>query len=220
MKNKIIIASLLIIILIVVSINQNKTNLQIFQNTKITEENKINKILKKLEYNKELKNVKIDNKTIIIDYDVEIYKYKDFEKNASDLFYLVKDLEEVKINLENENYIFTRKNIESIYEKFNLENIDKRYKKKEFKDYVYLGHINSNINIFDKSDLCLTKFEKLYEDENYEYYITCSSIENTIAIIDGKEYPFKDTINKQIDIEDLNDTNLKIEKREKNENNS
>ncbi len=220
MKNKIIIATLLILTLIIVSINQNKTDLQIYKNTKINDEVKIKKILKKLEYSKELKNIKIENKVLNIDYNVEIYTYKNFEKNASYLFYLIKDLNEVVINLESEKYTFSKKNIESIYEKFDLKNIDKRYEQKEFKKYVYLGHINSNINIFDKSDLCLTKYEKLYEDEKSEYYITCSSLENTIAIIDGKEYSFKETINKQIDINDLYDTNLKIEKRDKSENNS
>lgn len=220
MKNKIIIATLLIGILVIVSVTKNKTNFQIYKDTKLDEEVKINKILKKLDYKDDLKKITIDDKTMNLEYSTEIYTYKSFEKTASYLFYLIKELEEINIKLETENFNFKRKNIESIYENYTLDNINKRYKQKEFKNYVYLGHINSNINIFDKSDLCLTKYEKLYEDDNYEYYITCSSLENTIAIIDGEEYSFKDTINKQIDIEDLYETNLKIDKREKNENNS
>lgn len=220
MKKKILIAALLIVVFITINITQKNSGLQIYKETKLSDAEVIDKIVKRLEYKKEYKSKTIEDNTLRLDYDVEMYTYAKFEENASFLFYLIDDLETVEINLPNEKYTYKRDKTLNMYDELTIKKIEQRYKKEPFKKYQYLGHINSNINLFDKSDLCLTKYEKLYEDDEAEYYITCSSLDNAIAIIDDKEYKLEETINKQIDINDLFDTNLKIEKRDKNENNS
>ena len=94
-KLKIILPSILIIIVTFVIFNSKNFSLNLFKNTDLSDIESIKKILKKLDYGEEDFSFKTLNKTLIVDYDIELYNYKTLEKNTSYLFYLINDLENI-----------------------------------------------------------------------------------------------------------------------------
>lgn len=223
-KLKIILPSILIIIIITfVIFNSKNFSLNLFKNTDLSDIESIKKILKKLEYGEEDFSFKTLNKTLIVDYDIELYNYKTFEKNASYLFYLINDLENIVFNIDETKYSFNYNNISLIYNGFKktkISDIEKRYNNKNFNN-VYLGNINGNIDLFDSSDLCIEEYKEFYEDDNYKYYITCSSLDDVIVVIDNESYKLVDALNdKKFSIDDLFKINVKLKKEVKNNENS
>lgn len=216
---KLILSCLLLIILIIFFICKNNVNLEIYKNTNITDKKKIESIIKKLDLKEGYKNIEIEENKLIVNYEIDYFDYKTLEKNASFLFYLINDLSDIKFNIGEEKFNFSYEYINKIYEKINIKNIKKRYDSKYF-SYLYLGNVNGKIDFFDKSENCLENYEKLYEDDNYSYYITCSSVDDVIVVIENEEFKLKDAVEDKVDINDLFNINIKIEKREKNENNS
>lgn len=221
MKNhfKLILSSLLLVILIIFFISNNNANLEIYKNTNIADKKKIESIIKKIDLKDGYKKIEIEENKLIVNYEIDYFDYKTLEKNASYLFYLINDLSDIEFNIGEEKFIFSYEYINKIYEKINIKNIKKRYDSKYFL-YLYLGNINGKIDVFDKSENCLENYEKLYEDDNYSYYITCSSVDDVVVVIDNEEFKLKDAIEDKVDINDLFNVNLKIEKRKKNEDNS
>lgn len=222
-KLKIILPSILIIIVTFVIFNSKNFSLNLFKNTDLSDIESIKKILKKLEYGEEDFSFKTLNKTLIVDYDIELYNYKTFEKNASYLFYLINDLENIVFNIDETKYSFNYNNISLIYNGFKktkISDIEKRYNNKNFNN-VYLGNINGNIDLFDSSDLCIEEYKEFYEDDNYKYYITCSSLDDVIVVIDNESYKLVDALNdKKFSIDDLFKINVKLKKEVKNNENS
>ena len=96
-KSKIILCCILIILYITLIFYNN--NIKVFKNTKLNETNKIEKILKKLDYGNNDFSFDISHNTLNIKYNVELYNYKTLEKNSSYLFYLVNDLENINYNI-------------------------------------------------------------------------------------------------------------------------
>ena len=216
---KLILSCLLLVILIIFFICKNNVNLEIYKNTNITDKKKIESIIKKLDLKEGYKNIEIEGNKLIVNYEIDYFDYKTLEKNASYLFYLINDLSDIEFNIGEEKFIFSYEYINKIYKKINIKNIKKRYDSKYF-SYLYLGNVNGKIDFFDKSENCLENYEKLYEDDNYSYYITCSSVDDVIVVIENEEFKLKDAVEDKVDINDLFNINIKIEKREKNENNS
>ena len=222
-KLKIILPSILIIIVTFVIFYSKNFSLNLLKNTDLSDIENIKKILKKLDYGEEDFSFKTLNKTLIVDYDIELYNYKTFEKNASYLFYLINDLENIVFNIDEVKYNFNYNNISLIYNGFKktkISDIEKRYTNKNFNN-VYLGNINGNIDLFDSSDLCIEEYKEFYEDDNYKYYITCSSLDDVIVVIDNESYKLVDALNdKKFSIDDLFKINVKLKKEVKNNENS
>lgn len=220
-KSKIILGCILIILYITLIFCNN--NIKVFKNTKLNETNKIEKILKKLDYGNNDFSFDISHNTLNIKYNVELYNYKTLEKNSSYLFYLVNDLENINFNIDEIEYSFNYNDISLIYnnfKKFKISDIEKRYNDKNFKN-LYLGNINGNVDLFDLSDLCIEEYKEFYEDDNYKYYITCSSLDDIIVIVDNESYKLIDALNNDvISIDDLFKINVKLKKETKNNENS
>lgn len=212
---KIILAGLLLIIcLFIFSLNKN-ISLEMLKNTNLSDNKKIETILKKIDYGNSEFEFSVKSNKIIINYNIEFFDYKTLEKNSSILFYLLNDLDEIEYSMNDGNYIFYDSKIENIYEDFSnitIKTINKRYDTEYF-SYIYLGNINGNIDIFDTSDLCLENYLELYRDDNYIYYITCSDINDVIVVDSGKEFTLLEALDKKIIlVDDLFDTNIKIKK--------
>lgn len=220
-KSKIILCCILIILYITLIFYNN--NIKVFKNTKLNETNKIEKILKKLDYGNNDFSFDISHNTLNIKYNVELYNYKTLEKNSSYLFYLVNDLENINFNIGEIEYSFNYNDISLIYnnfKKFKISDIEKRYNDKNFKN-LYLGNINGNVDLFDLSDLCIEEYKEFYEDDNYKYYITCSSLDDIIVVVDNESYKLIDALNNDvISIDDLFKINVKLKKETKNNENS
>lgn len=220
-KSKIILGCILIILYITLIFYNN--NIEVFKNTKLNETNKIEKILKKLDYGNNDFSFDISHNTLNIKYNVALYNYKTLEKNSSYLFYLVNDLENINFNIDEIEYSFNYNDISLIYnnfKKFKISDIEKRYNDKNFKN-LYLGNINGNVDLFDLSDLCIEEYKEFYEDDNYKYYITCSSLDDIIVIVDNESYKLIDALNNDvISIDDLFKINVKLKKETKNNENS
>lgn len=220
-KSKIILCCILIILYITLIFYNN--NIKVFKNTKLNETNKIEKILKKLDYGNNDFSFDISHNTLNIKYNVELYNYKTLEKNSSYLFYLVNDLENINFNIDEIEYSFNYNDISLIYnnfKKFKISDIEKRYNDKNFKN-LYLGNINGNVDLFDLSDLCIEEYKEFYEDDNYKYYITCSSLDDIIVVVDNESYKLIDALNNDvISIDDLFKINVKLKRETKNNENS
>ena len=77
------------------------------------------------------------------------------------------------------------------------------------------------VDLFDLSDLCIEEYKEFYEDDNYKYYITCSSLDDIIVIVDNESYKLIDALNNDvISIDDLFKINVKLKKETKNNENS
>ena len=220
-KSKIILGCVLIILYITLIFYNN--NITAFRNTKLDERDKIEKIIKKLDYGDKDFSIEISDNTLNIKYNVELYNYKTLEKNASYLFYLIDDLDTVIFNIDEVKYNFNYNNISLIYNGFKktkISDIEKRYNNKNFKN-IYLGNINGNIDLFDLSDLCIEEYKEFYEDDNYKYYITCSSLDEVIVVTDNETYKLIDALdNEKFSVDDLFKINVKVKKETKNNENS
>lgn len=219
MKNnriKIIIIGILSVVSLLFVIQNNENNLELFKNTSLNDNKKIDKLLHLLDYGKNEFVFDIKDGSLNIDYSVEIFNYKTLEKNASILFYLIDGLNTINYQINDANYTFTYDKISLIYDGYNdgdINLINDRYKNEKFSN-LYLGNINGKIDLFDTSDLCLDNFLELETTDEYIYYITCSSIDSIIVVMDDIEYDLLSALeNNLIQIDDLFEINLKISRR-------
>lgn len=219
MKNnylKIILSLIIVIISIIFVIQTKDSNLEIFKNTSISDNSKIEKILYLLDYGKEKFTFDINKNSLNIKYSIESFNYKTLEKNASILFYLIDDLKIINYEIGEKNYSFVYDDISLIYNDFNdidISIINERYNGENFSN-LYLGNINGNVDIFDTSDLCLDNDFELLTTEEYVYYITCSEVDSIMVISSNKKYTLLSALeNKIIKIDDLFKTNLQIGRR-------
>lgn len=214
-KLKIILIGLLAVLSIVIIKLNSNSNLEIFRETNLSDYNKIEEILKLIDYGKNIKSFDINNSSLTIIYDVEMFNYKTLEKNSSILFYLINGLKVIDYKINNEIYSFDYDKIALIYNNFKgikIDNINSRYDGKNFSS-IYLGNINGNIDLFDTSDLCIENYIKIYQTNDYVYYITCSNIDDILVVTGNKEYKLLDALEEGvIEIDDLFNTNIKIKK--------
>lgn len=213
---KIIVVGIIAIVSIIFIIQNKGDNLEIFKNTNISDSARIEKILRLLDYGKDKFTFDINENNLNVNYSIELFNYKNLEKNASILFYLINDLEFINYEINDANYAFAYNDISLIYNDFSNTDINKikeRYRGKNFSN-LYLGNINGTIDIFDTSDLCLDNYWELLTTGEYTYYITCSEVDSVIVIRDGIEYTLLSALeNRIVKIDDLFKTNLKINRR-------
>ncbi len=212
-KLKIIFSSILLFVVLLMLFFNKISSLEILKNTSLNDDSKIQMIFNKLDYKDGLLNYSINDNKIDINYELEIYNYKTLEYNASILFYLINNLEQVSYKVNDNNYVFERNKIEKIYNNFDdikIKDIDKRYKGDYF-DKIYLGNIDGQINLFDISDLCLEEYVEIYRDDKSIYYVTCSAIDDIILVKGNEQYGIIEALKKEIvTIDQLFETNLKI----------
>ena len=142
---------------------------------------------------------------------VVIYKY--LEEDASIIFNTFEKVDIVSFTVDDKVYEFDYSNINMIYKdikKISISDIKNRYESSDFEDYEYLGNINGEYDIFDISESCTTSLEKIYEDEFANYMVSCASVDKLI-VTGKKEESLIDALkNKDILIEDLYKTNIKL----------
>ena len=214
-KNIIFIFFSVLVIIISLPFFIKNSSLYFFKGTTLNEKSIVEKILKETEYGKDLKEFNILDNTLNINYDLDYIKYEILERNSSILFYLIEDLDYLNYSIGNEKYLFEREQIEKIYSSFkeiDINDINERYEKSSF-EHTYLGNIDGIYDLFDISALCLEKLEKIYQDDNYVYYISCSSLESIVLISNNNQYELSDALEqKLIKVDDLFKTNIKISK--------
>lgn len=211
-KIKIILSTIIFLIFIIILVVKGNSSLELFKNTKINNNKKIEQIINLLDYKENLVEYNIEESVIKITYNNEFYKYHVLEKNASILFYLINDVEEIVFFTNDNEYVFKREEILSIYKNINIKSINRRYENEYF-DNLYLGNINGDVDIFDTSELCVESYNKLFQTSEYTYYITCASIDEVVVVKEKKEYLLKEALEKNIiSVDDLFKTNIKITK--------
>lgn len=213
-KIKIILIGISIILALFI-INSSYNMLEKFKNTSIDNKERIEKIIHLLNYDKSEFTLDITEDNININYETERVNYKDLEKNASILFYLINSLHTVNYQINDQNYMFNYDKVSLIYDDFkdtDIKKINERYKNKYFSQ-IYLGNINGEFDLFDISEVCLDNYIELARNKDYVYYITCSSLDSVIVINGNIEYTLLEALGKDIiNVDDLMNINLKISK--------
>ena len=189
--------------------------LEKFKNTSIDNKERIEKIIHLLNYDKSEFTLDITEDNININYETERVNYKDLEKNASILFYLINGLHTINYQINDQDYMFNYDKVSLIYDDFkdtDIKKINERYKNKYFSQ-IYLGNINGEFDLFDISEVCLDNYIELARNKDYVYYITCSSLDSVIVINGNIEYTLLEALGKDIiNVDDLMNINLKISK--------
>ncbi|MCI9434884.1 MAG: hypothetical protein HFI86_06420 [Bacilli bacterium] len=213
-KIKIILIGISIILALFI-INSSYNILEKFKNTSIDNKERIEKIIHLLNYDKSEFTLDITEDNININYETERVNYKDLEKNASILFYLINGLHTINYQINDQNYMFNYDKVSLIYDDFkdtDIKKINERYKNKYFSQ-IYLGNINGEFDLFDISEVCLDNYIELARNKDYVYYITCSSLDSVIVINGNIEYTLLEALGKDIiNVDDLMNINLKISK--------
>lgn len=213
-KIKIILIGISIILALFI-INSSYNILEKFKNTSIDNKERIEKIIHLLNYDKSEFTLDITEDNININYETERVNYKDLEKNASVLFYLVNGLHTINYQINDQDYMFNYDKVSLIYDDFkdtDIKKINERYKNKYFSQ-IYLGNINGEFDLFDISEVCLDNYIELARNKDYVYYITCSSLDSVIVINGNIEYTLLEALGKDIiNVDDLMNINLKISK--------
>lgn len=198
-------------------IKPNKSNLDDFYGTIMKDDKTINELIKKLAISENITSYFLETKkepyTMHI-YVEDIKEYrKSFEMDASIMFYLIKDINEIKYHMNEQSYTYTINDINDIYgnvEKKELLEINERYTNKEMKEYHYLGRL-SEYDVFNKKKETKQLPQLLINYKETNYYIECSDINNIIAIKNGKYYKLIDLFkNKKIRIDDLAKSQLEF----------
>ncbi|MCI8778148.1 MAG: hypothetical protein HFI87_03265 [Bacilli bacterium] len=213
-KIKIILIGISIILALFI-INSSYNILEKFKNTSIDNKERIEKIIHLLNYDKSEFTLDITEDNININYETERVNYKDLEKNASILFYLINGLHTINYQINDQDYMFNYDKVSLIYDDFkdtDIKKINERYKNKYFSQ-IYLGNINGEFDLFDISEVCLDNYIELARNKDYVYYITCSSLDSVIVINGNIEYTLLEALGKDIiNVDDLMNINLKISK--------
>ena len=155
------------------------------------------------------------------DLDTNAYLY--FEQDASIIFNLISNVNEVVFTLDNKDYIYKINDINKIFKDIkskSLNDISSYYKDSKYKDYIYYGFIN-DYTVFDTSEYCLEEKQLLFKDDNYNYYFKCTDLSKIMLYSKDIEYTLKDALDKKvITKEDALNSNLTIIKEEISESTS
>ena len=123
-----------------------------------------------------------------------------FEKDASLVFNIIDDVNEVIFHYNDRKYVYTINSINAIYKnikKKSLVQISERYEDSKFSDYNYLGNVNG-YDVFDQSEFCELEKQYLFTYFNSNYYLNCASL-NDIILYKGKgKLNIKDALNDEI----------------------
>lgn len=228
-KNKLLIIPIIILMFpYIYFVPSNKViktdfnSLSDYKGTNIANKSKIKTILKYLETTDYINSYIIDTsrepytlKIYIqnLDFDYQIL----FEKDASVIFNLVDEVNEIIFYKDGKNYRYTINYINSIFndvKKLSLDKIYERYSDSKFDDYTYLGRVGS-YDLFDISEYCELESQLIFENDNYEYYLSCTKIEQVVLYDKKTSINIKDAIlNNIISYDDLLNSNIDFIKKE------
>lgn len=123
-----------------------------------------------------------------------------FEKDASLIFNIINDVNEVIFHYNDKNYVYTINSINAIYKnvkKKSLVEIADRYKESKFLDYNYLGNVKG-YDIFDESEFCELEKQYLFSYFNSNYYLNCASLDEIILYKNKEKINIKEAMEKEI----------------------
>ena len=186
-------------------VKREYTSLADFKGTIMINKKNVERILTYLETKKYMSSYVLE--TSVEPYTINIY-LKDtivdyqllFEKDASLIFYIVDDVNEVIFYYNDSKYVYTINSINLIYKnikKLNLSDISERYNNDKFEKYTYLGNIKG-YDVFDTSESCELDSQYIFSYFNVRYYLNCSPIDE-ILLYKGKEkITLKEVVDKEI----------------------
>lgn len=186
-------------------IKTNYESLDDYRGTLISNKTNVVNILNFLETKKYMTSYVLETK--VEPYTLNIYlKTIDdnhqvlFEKDASLIFNIIDDVNEVVFHYNDKNYVYTINSINQIYKdvkKKSLVQISKRYENSNFSNYNYLGNING-YDIFDESEFCELEKQYLFSYFNSNYYLNCASLDEIILYKGNEKLSIKDALDKGI----------------------
>ena len=227
-EDKIKLASILITLFIIpylffmpstLFLKPNKSNLDDFRGTLAKDKTSITQIMKNLS----LTEI-ISSYTLVTDVepytlniyleDIEAGYIKNFEMDASTIFLLVKDINEIVYHYNNLTTTYDINKINSIYgniKNISLVDLEMRYGGKEFEKYTYLGRLGE-YDVFDESDFCEETEQLIYEENDMNYYISCTKPEDIKLYDNGLRITSlkKALKEKKITVQQLLDSDLVI----------
>lgn len=198
---------------------KEKQTLSDYKNTYIGDNSKVSAIIELLDLNKTSMSLQTTNEPYILTIDLNRQIiitdiYKTLEKDSAIMFNLITNVSIINYNYKNKLYTFNFDNLNTIYNNnlrnIEIEKINERYDKFN-NDYIYMGYING-YDIFDESTFCESNEELVKKEDNIDYYITCSNLNDIYLYKENQKYKIKDKLN-ELRIEDLLKTNLNIYKK-------
>lgn len=200
-------------------LNPNKSNLDDFRGTLVKDKTSIKQIMNNLSLTEN-----ISSYTLVTDVepytlniyleDIEAGYIKNFEMDASIIFFLVEDVNEIVFHHSNLTTTYDINKINSIYgniKKISLIDIEMRYSGKEFENYTYLGRL-AGYDVFDESDFCEESEQLIYEEKGMHYYMSCTKPEDIKLYNNGLRMTSlkKALKEKKINVQELLDSDLVI----------
>lgn len=158
---------------------------------------------------------KIENKNLFINF-TDDNTYNIIEEEAATLFNIIKDLNSVTFINNNKNYYFDKDYFNKIYSSdiYELDYYDmsKRYLDENF-EHTYYGRV-LDYDLFNSNDACSLNRQILFEDDNYIYYVNCSSVNDFYLVKNNETIKLVNAL-KTISIKELDNTILEITKESK-----
>ena len=204
-------------------IEKSKNNIEDFKGTIMGNKSDVVTILKYLSVSDSVSSYVLD--THVEPYTITLYmnpidiKYLEkFELDASTIFNLINDVNEVKYIMGDNTYKYSLNDINKIFgdvKDEKLSEIFNHYSDNKFNTYTYLGMVG-RYKAFDTSEVCEEVLQKLFVYNNVTYYLECSSLDSVILYDKaGDSVKLKDALNKKlINEKDVLDSFLKVESRE------
>lgn len=180
-------------------------SLEDYRGTIISNKTNVSTILKYLETSKFMTSYVLETQSE--PYTVNIY-LKDiignyqilFEKDASVIFNIIDDVNEVVFHYNGSKYVYTINSINLIYKdvkELSLVDIAKRYKDDKFNEYIYLGNVKG-FDVFDVSEFCELDNQYLFSYFNVRYYLNCTSLDEIILYKKSEKINIKDAIDNNV----------------------
>lgn len=199
-------------------VKRNKSNLDDFRGTVMTDKTSIVQLLANLNISKYISSYSLE--TNVQPYTLHIYldnitkdSKKKMEIDAATIFLLIKDVNEIKFYMNESTYTYDINRINEIFgniKRKSLQDINIRYSTKQFKNNTYLGRINGH-DVFDIGNSKKNN-KLLYDDNGVHYYLNVTNI-NQVYLYDKEKQLGKlkdEIINKKITVTDLKESELEI----------
>lgn len=173
--------------------------------TVMENKSKISTILKYLKTTEYISSYTLE--TRVSPYTINIYLKelsldykKEFEMDTAVMFNLIKDVNEINYYIGDSVYTYTLNDINDIFKnvrKLSLDDIYIRYNNDNFKEFIYLDHIKG-YDVFDTSEFCQTERQFLFELDDINYYLSCSSIDKIMLYNKNNKFTIKEALENNI----------------------
>ena len=159
--------------------------------------------------------VSVSNLDVIVLLESGLYtnNYKELEHDASILFSLVKEINNVTFKNGLVNYTFKFNDYNKLYQNIKTIDLDQITNRLENmpNNKVYLGNVGGNYDLFDKSDVCEYNDFIIYENDYFTYNLKCSNVELIEVVRNDYSYKLMEALNSKLfTAEDLLDKNMNI----------